>query len=31
MMLKGNADLGINRIKGGTDFSIGFREALSVC
>ncbi|WVZ07060.1 hypothetical protein V8G54_020406 [Vigna mungo] len=31
MMMKGNADLGINRIKGGTDFSIGFREALSVC
>ncbi|KAL9332172.1 hypothetical protein ACSQ67_001782 [Phaseolus vulgaris] len=31
MMLKGNADLGRNRIKGDTDFSIGFREALSVC
>ncbi|RDX73745.1 Calcium-dependent protein kinase 1, partial [Mucuna pruriens] len=31
MMQRGNADLGKNGLKGGTDFSIGFREALSVC
>ncbi|KAL2345324.1 hypothetical protein Fmac_006609 [Flemingia macrophylla] len=33
MMQRGNADLGKNDVKGdtGTDFRIGYREALSVC
>ncbi|KAG5043980.1 hypothetical protein AAZX31_03G184200 [Glycine max] len=31
MMQRGNADLSKNGLKGGTDFSIGFREVLSVC
>ena len=31
MMQKGNADLGLNGLKSTNSFSVGFREALSVC
>lgn len=31
MMQRGNADFSQNGLKGDTDFSIGFREALLVC